>query len=235
MNQEKIGKFIKDIRKKHNLTQADLAEKYGVTYQAVSKWENGKNLPDVTLLKEMSKDFNVNIEDLLEGRITSNKKNNKTKIIIILSILILALLGVIFLLNYNHNHTFEFKTLTSSCQDFKISGSIAYNNKKSSIYISNINYCGGDDTTEYKKIECVLYESSNNIETKIGSSSYTNKAPITLEEYLKNVQFHIDNYSKTCINYKKNILYLQINAITKEGKTILYKIPLSMTDNCSLK
>ena len=41
MDQEKIGKLIKVIRKKNNLTQAEFAEKYGVTYQAVSKWENG--------------------------------------------------------------------------------------------------------------------------------------------------------------------------------------------------
>ncbi len=38
MDQEKIGKFIKEIRKKNNLTQKDLANKYNVTYQAVSKW-----------------------------------------------------------------------------------------------------------------------------------------------------------------------------------------------------
>ena len=66
MNQDNIAKFIKEIRKKNNLTQKDLADKYGVTYQAVSKWENGKNIPDITLLKEMSKDFNINIEDILE-------------------------------------------------------------------------------------------------------------------------------------------------------------------------
>ena len=68
MEQEKIGKFIKKIRKENNLTQKDLADKYGVTYQAVSKWETGKNIPDISLLKEISKDFNVNIEDLLEGK-----------------------------------------------------------------------------------------------------------------------------------------------------------------------
>ena len=43
MNQEKIGTFIKNLRKKNNLTQQALADKYNVTYQAVSKWENGKN------------------------------------------------------------------------------------------------------------------------------------------------------------------------------------------------
>ena len=44
MNQDKIGNFIKSIRLEHNLTQKELADKLGVTYQAVSKWENGKNL-----------------------------------------------------------------------------------------------------------------------------------------------------------------------------------------------
>ena len=56
MDQEKIGKFIKEIRIKNNLTQKDLAEKYGVTYQAVSKWENGKCLP-LTLEFDNPKDF----------------------------------------------------------------------------------------------------------------------------------------------------------------------------------
>ena len=52
MDSEKIGKFIKELRKRNNLTQADLANKYGVTYQAVSKWETGKNIPDISLIKE---------------------------------------------------------------------------------------------------------------------------------------------------------------------------------------
>lgn len=45
MDQDRIGKFIKEIRKKENLSQQKFAEKYGVTYQAVSKWENGLSFP----------------------------------------------------------------------------------------------------------------------------------------------------------------------------------------------
>lgn len=45
MNQEKFGTIIKNIRKKYNLTQKQLADKYNVTYQAVSKWENGLSFP----------------------------------------------------------------------------------------------------------------------------------------------------------------------------------------------
>ena len=58
MDPDKVGKFIKELRKKNNLTQNELADKFGVTYQAVSKWENGKNIPDVSILKEIGKEYN---------------------------------------------------------------------------------------------------------------------------------------------------------------------------------
>ena len=59
MDQERIGNFIKKIRVDNNLTQRELADKLGVTYQAVSKWENGKNIPDIQTLKQISKEFNI--------------------------------------------------------------------------------------------------------------------------------------------------------------------------------
>ena len=81
MNQENIGKFIRENRKKMGLSQAELAEKLGVTYQAVSKWENGKNLPDMLVLKELSDLFNVNIDEILNGK-EQKKKSNKMYLII---------------------------------------------------------------------------------------------------------------------------------------------------------
>ena len=232
MEQEKIGKFIKKLRKENNLTQKDLADKYGVTYQAVSKWETGKNIPDISLLKEISKDFNVNIEDLLEGKETKKAKIN-INIKILIPILILVLISIpLIIYNYHSSHDFFFKTITSSCSNFKITGSIAYNDKKSSIYISNINYCAGEDNTEYKKIECLLYEQNNNSEIKIATSSYKGKKPIKLEDYLKNVQFYIDINSNTCKNYKSNSLFLQIKATDSNNKVTLYQVPLTMTSNC---
>lgn len=78
MDREKIGQFIKAIRKNNNLSQADLADKLGVTYQAVSKWENGKNLPDISILQQISKMFNVDIDEILAGE-TKEKKLEKTK------------------------------------------------------------------------------------------------------------------------------------------------------------
>lgn len=232
MEQEKIGKFIKKLRKENNLTQKDLADKYGVTYQAVSKWETGKNIPDISLLKEMSKDFNVNIEDLLEGKVTKKEKItiNKKILIPILTIVLISIPILIY--HYHSSNNFFFKTITSSCSSFKITGSIAYNDKKSSIYISNINYCADEDNTEYKKIECILYESVNNTESKIASSTYKGKTPIQLDDYLKDVQFNVDNHSNTCKDYKNNSLYLQIKATDSNNKITLYQVPLTMTSNC---
>lgn len=54
MNQEKIGKFIAKLRKQKKLTQEQLAEKLGITKNAVSKWERGLGLMDLSLLKPLS-------------------------------------------------------------------------------------------------------------------------------------------------------------------------------------
>ena len=230
MNQEKIGNLIKEIRKKNNLTQAEFAEIYGVTYQAVSKWENGKNIPDIMLLKQISEDFDTPLSDLLDGKTTSKKKNYKSMFIILLIIFIFLI--VFLIIYFNHDDDFEFKTISANCNNFNISGSIAYNDNKSSIYISNINYCGGEDNTLYKKIKCALYESNGNIETKIDEYDYNDNG-IKLEDFFKNVSFHIDNYKRSCKKYNKNSLYLLIDATDSYDNVTSYRVPLSLTDSCS--
>ena len=77
MNQSKISETIKKIRKENKLTQKQLADKLNVTYQAVSKWENGLNIPDITILKEICTEFNIDINDLLDNKINNKKKNIK--------------------------------------------------------------------------------------------------------------------------------------------------------------
>lgn len=78
MNQEKIGKFILELRKEKNMTQMELAEKIGVTDRAISKWENGRGMPDLSLLFPLCKELGVTINDLLSGeRINENNYQNK--------------------------------------------------------------------------------------------------------------------------------------------------------------
>ena len=235
MNQEKFGKFIKEIRKKNNLTQKQLADKYNVTYQAVSKWENGRNMPDTTLIKQMSDDFDISLEEMFEGKLKeTNKNKHKIKsILLILSIISLIIIVILLINIKNDNDDFNFKTLSSNCDNFNISGNIAYNDKKSSIYITNIKYCGGDDSKEYKEIECILYESNNDIEKKISSCSYNEEKNITLEKFLQTVTLSVDNYKKICKEYTENSLFLLINAKDNNGKIIAYKIPLTLEKSCS--
>ena len=83
MNQEKIGNTIKQIRIDNNLTQKEFADIFGVTYQAVSKWENGKNLPDISIMKLICDKYNYNLDELL-GNEKKPKSKNKNVIFIIL-------------------------------------------------------------------------------------------------------------------------------------------------------
>lgn len=227
MDQEKIGKFIKDLRIKNNLTQKEFADKYNVTYQAVSKWENGKNMPDLSLLKDICKDFDVSLDDLINGE-KSVKKSYKKYIIIGIICIVIVLFLVI---KNNNNGDFNFKTITSSCDAFNISGSIAYNDKKSAIYITNIKYCGGDDTKEYEIIECTLYESHEDIEKKISSYKYDGDKKVKLERFLENVTFKVDGYKKPCDEH--NSLYLLINATDDSKNITTYKVPLETQSICA--
>ena len=110
MNQEKIGKFIAMCRKEKNLTQKDFGILLGVTEKAISNWENGRNMPDLSLFKPICDTLNITVNELLSGeKITreetswryeenivntlnySNQKLNKYNIIISLVIIIFGL------------------------------------------------------------------------------------------------------------------------------------------------
>lgn len=67
MNQEKIGKFICSCRKERKMTQAELAERIGVTEKSISNWENGRNMPDLGLFKPLCEILDISINDLLSG------------------------------------------------------------------------------------------------------------------------------------------------------------------------
>lgn len=229
MNQDKIGNFIKSIRLDNNLTQKEFADKLGVTYQAVSKWENGKNIPDIAILKQICDEYNIDINEILNGEKQEKKKKNI--FIIIISTLLIIMIGIIilFLLNKN-NKDFEFKTISSKCSDFKITGSAAYNKDKTSIYISNIEFCGKGEEEKYKEINCTLYERNDDNKKKISSCEKNNN--ISLKDYLKNIDINVNNYSTTCKRLTSNNLILEISAVNSDNKTITYTIPIKLNDNC---
>ena len=67
MDQKKIGKFIAELRKGKGLTQAELAEQFGVSNKAVSKWENGKSLPDASIMIDLCNLLGITVNELLSG------------------------------------------------------------------------------------------------------------------------------------------------------------------------
>ena len=119
MNQEKIGKFIAELRKQKKLTQEQLAEKLGITKNAVSKWERGLGLMDLSLLKPLSKILGVSVTEILKGEkfrkdeinfkseetlidtldysAKEIKKVKKNKILMILLTIIITILSIILL------------------------------------------------------------------------------------------------------------------------------------------
>ncbi|WP_298528915.1 helix-turn-helix transcriptional regulator [uncultured Ruminococcus sp.] len=77
MDQIKIGKFIAECRKKENLTQVQLAEKLGITDRAVSKWENGRSMPDASNMLDLCSILKISVNDLLCGEVVSMEKYNE--------------------------------------------------------------------------------------------------------------------------------------------------------------
>ena len=116
MNAGEFGKFLSQLRKEKGLTQLQLAEKLNVTDKAVSRWETGKNYPDIEIFEDLSKELDISISELLEGKriekeklltvseeqvvtqIKKRKKSNKSyKIVICIILLITLVFGYIAL------------------------------------------------------------------------------------------------------------------------------------------
>ena len=222
-----FGKIIKKIRKNNNLTQKELADKLFVTYQAVSKWENNKSIPDIAILQKISELYNIDLNNLTN---TNKKKSNKLYLLIIIIILIiLSSLGILYL--NNHSHDFEMRTIETTCNDFNLSGTIAYNKDKTAIYISEIDYCGLNKDQIYDTITSTLYQNENNKEKIIITNKEKNN--LSLNDYLKDLTYHVDNYKSTCLDYNKNELYIKIELQKKNESTITYTIPLKINDTCN--
>lgn len=77
MDLVKIGKFIAEQRKAKNLTQLNLAEKLFVTDRAVSKWENGRSLPDSSIMLDLCNCLDITVNDLLSGEKVEMENYNK--------------------------------------------------------------------------------------------------------------------------------------------------------------
>lgn len=76
MDQKKIGRFLKELRKEKDITQERLAEKIKVSGRTVSRWETGSNMPDISLLADF---YDVSISEIIDGERKSENMNEEVK------------------------------------------------------------------------------------------------------------------------------------------------------------
>lgn len=76
MDQAKIGQFMRTLRQEKGITQEEAAEIFGVYGRTVSRWETGRNMPDISLLIEIADFYSVDIRELLDGERKENMQDN---------------------------------------------------------------------------------------------------------------------------------------------------------------
>jgi len=79
VNQQKIGEFLKHLRKDKGLTQEQLAEEFGVSSRSVSRWENGNTMPDISIIIELADFYDVDIREIICGERKSENMDKELK------------------------------------------------------------------------------------------------------------------------------------------------------------
>lgn len=79
MNQQKVGNFLKELRKEKNITQEQFAEKMNVSRRTVSRWETGSNMPDLDVIIEIADYYDVDLRDLLDGERKEEQMDKELK------------------------------------------------------------------------------------------------------------------------------------------------------------
>ena len=79
MDQQKIGLFLKTLRKEKGMTQEQIAEVFNVSRRTVTRWETGVNMPDLDILVEIADYYDVDLRELFDGERKSEKMNEEMK------------------------------------------------------------------------------------------------------------------------------------------------------------
>ena len=178
MNNKKIGNFLIDLRNEFNLTQEELSQKISVSRTAISKWERGINVPPPEVLLELSKIYNVSVNEILNGERdsnnnikTENKKNKKKLITIILSFVMFLVAFFFFLYFLNNYNSIYVYRLTAENENFYVhDGLVIFSKDKSYMRLGTIK---SFKDLEYLKFE-IFYYDENGLENLIFESNDDN-------------------------------------------------------------
>lgn len=241
MDNKKIGKLIATLRRNIGLTQQELGDKVGVGFRAVSKWERGINLPDISIINDLSKILGISSDELLSGELNPEKysDNNKDKKklsiplkITITSIIAIALIFTTIFL-YLNNKTYLYELENKETADYYIKGQATFRRDKLTIIISEL----GFTDKEFKSIIIKNYEykvMSDNI--YLFGYGYTSN--FNSFEEIKTIQkfaeeFRINYIGEMSLNKKEiinNKLYLIINFVDQNDKLITKEIEISLIE-----
>ena len=215
MDQEKIGKFIAKCRKDKKLTQAQLAEKLGISNRSISKWENGICMPDLSLFKQLCKELDISINELLSGEKIDEKTyqqkfeenmissmdllEQKIKKNILRKVfkIIIILIFIIFLLKFSNYLIYK------------------YNSKRYYLDIEDINYeiCKKDDdiilsitANEYRYLYLETYE-------PVLDNTFYYKTYITRGSLKDKNIYNMKDIRKRKLKFKNDVNKIYINNI----------------------
>lgn len=217
MDNKKIGKLIAELRKKQGLTQQDLGDKVGVGFKAVSKWECGTTLPDITIINEVSKILGISTDELLTGELKEeipNEENNNDdkdtkkvspKLIVTISIITVILIFITSIFVYQNNKTYKYKVISGEKEEYYVDGIAYAKNDNISVTINEIRF----KNEEFSKTIIQNYEYTITINNKIifgyGYIDSMNllEKPISIEKFSNT--FNVSFDTKTNIKAKKMI------------------------------
>ena len=217
IDNEKVGKFIENLRKEKGLTQQDLADILSVSNQAVSKWEGGRNLPDIAIQRVICDTFNITMEELHAGE-RDIKKRNKTKkirkenkifsIALMCIVTVMVFFVVYFIINFralkiyysNSQITNEENSIRANLLIFKLP-------RKLIIFINNIYPCNYE------------VKDSDLLDLKL----YSGNKKLLNSSMIKNDIFEIDALTFDPNNVK---LMLNIESVTGEKRKFQREVKL---------
>ena len=241
MDNKKIGNLIAELRKKQGLTQQDLGDKVGVGFRAVSKWERGLTLPDISIINELSKILGISSDELLTGELKNKEEKNikteikkKTPSHILITISIITAIIIIFtsLLIYNNsNKTYTYKMSSAQKDEYYIEGTMHFNKENVSVTISEIDIRNSDFTNTI----ITNYEYSLSTENKlIFGYGYVNsiqhiEKPISIQNFFETTNISFDAKTKLSKDeITSNNLYLTFVFLDEDNNEIVKELIIEL-------
>lgn len=160
----KSGEFIAEMRKAKGMTQSELGELIGTGDKTISKWERGINVPDVIMLNNIAKVFNVSIHEILNGKrdekldpkIVKLYENRKIRYSLVGLLIVILISFIILLLYFGNNYDrFRIYRFKSNSDDYKLTGNIYQVGKRYELIIDD--FCVYD-TAKYDYFEIFDYK-----------------------------------------------------------------------------